>query len=110
MKIWYHDGSSDVRLGDYVETVRFFRKRNGRVSYVPGISQVNPDFEFNGLTYIGIDLDDGSKIASIVNPVTKVLKKSIRFRTRMDDHFFGISSEERFKLTDRSTPILEALL
>jgi hypothetical protein len=82
MEIRYFDGKTVVNLGDHVEKRGLFGRRHGRVSYVPGISEVNPNMEFNGLIYVGIKFDGGGLVATLVDPKIFLLKKTIRFCKR----------------------------
>lgn len=78
----YSDAQTLVALGDFVEKRGLFRRRRGCVTYVPGISPPNPEMEFNGLTSVGIQFEDDAMIATIVDPDTGSLKKSIHFLGR----------------------------
>lgn len=57
--VTYNDRVTPVQLGDHVLTRVWFRKRKGRVVYVPGVSALNTNMEYNGLCWVGILLDDG---------------------------------------------------
>jgi hypothetical protein len=78
----YFDGNVEVQLGDRVSLSVLFRQRTGRVVYVPGISPVNPEFEYNGLRWVGIRLEDRSMVATVVRSSTGNLKKKVRFIQR----------------------------
>ena len=78
----YCGGGIPVCLGDHVEIRGLLRRRRGRVNYVPGSSPPCQDMEFNGLIYVGIELEDGGIIATLVDPETFALKKSIQFLER----------------------------
>ena len=82
MAVQYYEQTCDVSLGDRVQVSVWFRKHHGRVVYVPGISPRNSEFEYNGLEWVGIRLEDDSLIASIVRPSTGALKRKIRFLAR----------------------------
>ena len=82
MAVQYSDGSTPVQLGDRVALKVLFRERAGRVVYVPGISAVNPEFEYNGMKWIGIRLEDRSLVATPVLTTTGNLKKKIKFIER----------------------------
>jgi hypothetical protein len=49
MSVRYFGGEVEVQLGDRVSVSVWCRKRSGRIVYIPGISRVNPEFEYNGL-------------------------------------------------------------
>src|SRR5580765_6892166 len=82
MSVQYSDGSTAVQLGDWVALSVLFRRRVGRVVYVPGISAFNPEFEYNGMQRVGIRLEDRSLVATPVLTKTGNLKKKIRFIER----------------------------
>jgi hypothetical protein len=77
----YNDGQA-VQLGDRVALRVLFRKRTGRVVYVPRISPPNPEFAYNGLEWVGIRLDDHSLVGTVVLHKTGTLKKKIKFIAR----------------------------
>ncbi len=82
MSVKYFDNRTEVLLGDRVETRALFRKRIGRVVYVPGISEFNPEFEYNGIQWVGIRFSDRSLIASPVKQATGNLNKKVKFLAR----------------------------
>src|SRR5215471_5628537 len=82
MAVRYFDGDTDVQLGDQVALSVLFRERAGRVVYVPGISALNPEFEYNGMKWVGIRLDDRSLVATPLLTKTGNLKKKIKFIAR----------------------------
>ena len=84
MPIQYFDTTTDVRLGDRVEVRVLFRRRAGRVVYVPGVSPMNPEFEYNGMRWVGVRLDDRSLVATPVLTTTGNLKKKVAFLERDD--------------------------
>lgn len=85
----YHDGLTEVRLGDRIATRYFlFLKAEGRVVYVPGISPKNDEMEFNGLTWVGIRTTGAFMMGVVVNPDTYTLQKSVRFLGRDNDGDF----------------------
>jgi hypothetical protein len=79
MSVRYFDGVTEVQLGDQVGLRLLFKKRTGRIVYVPGISAFNPEFEYNGLQWVGIRLPDRSLAAMIVLPETGNLQKRVKF-------------------------------
>ena len=85
----YHDGITDVRLGDRVTTRYFiFQKAEGRLVYVPGISPRNDEMEFNGVTWVGIQTTNAGPIGTVVNPETFTIQKCVRFLGRDPDGDF----------------------
>lgn len=70
-----------VELGDIVTIRVLFKRMQGKVVYVPGISEPNSEMEFNGITYVGIKTAEGM-VASTVDPETGVIKKGIRLINR----------------------------
>jgi hypothetical protein len=79
MAVRYFDGKTDVQLGDRVALSVLFRERAGRVVYVPEVSAFNPEFEYNGMKWVGIRLEDRSLVATPVLTKTGNLKKKIKF-------------------------------
>jgi hypothetical protein len=79
MSIQYFDKAHEVKLGDRVSVTVFWRKRIGRIVYVPGISAFNPEFEYNGMRWVGIRLEDRSLIATPVLRKTQTLKRRVKF-------------------------------
>lgn len=82
MGVTYADGTTEVRLGDRASLSVWFRRRTGRVVYLPGISKMNPEFEYNGMRWVGIRLGDQSLVATPVLVPTERLKAEIRFVAR----------------------------
>jgi hypothetical protein len=82
MQIKYFGDSGEVKLGDRVSISIWFRRRSGRVVYVPGISAINREFEFNGMRWVGIRLQDRSLVATPVLVKTQTLKEKVRFLER----------------------------
>jgi len=82
MAAHYFDGDREVQLGDRVTLKVLFRQRVGRIVYVPGISVFNPEFEYNGMKWVGIRLEDRSLVATPVLTATGNLKKKIKFIER----------------------------
>lgn len=81
-QIAYAGGAPSVELGDQVSARHWFRRRFGRVMYVPGVSKRVGSFEHNGLTWVGIAFADGTVIGSVVDPETRRLQQSVRFLGR----------------------------
>ncbi len=82
MTVRYYATDHEVRLGDQVELRVLFRRREGRVVYVPGVSPLNPEFEYNGMRWVGIRLSDRSLVATPVLHKLNELKKKVRFVQR----------------------------
>ena len=95
MPVKYSDGLNDVQLGDRVRTRVLFRTRSGRVVYVPGISALNPEFEKNGMQWVGIRLDDQSLVATVVRHKTGRLKEKVEFISRDNSPCKLITPEDR---------------
>ena len=73
--ITYSDRVTPVQLGDRVRTRIWFSKKTGRVVYVPGISRLNANMEFNGLCWVGIRLDEGGFVSTVVDPKGAYLRR-----------------------------------
>jgi hypothetical protein len=95
MAVRYFDGNTDVQLGDCVALRVLFRKRAGRVVYVPGVSAFNSEFEYNGMKWVGIRLDDRSLVATPILTKTGDLKKKIKFIERDSSPFELITPSSR---------------
>ena len=95
--IYYYGGKIEVKLGDEVSARDLFFRRTGRVVYLPGVSKKNREFEYGGLTEVGIRFSHGSMTATVVDPNTSWLKKSVRFIGRSDSTFEEIKPNERFE-------------
>lgn len=77
--ITYDDGVTPVEIGDWVSLRVLFRRRTGRVVYLPGVSKLHGEFEFGGLTWVGIDIPKGPVVKAVVDPDGRRLQKNIRF-------------------------------
>lgn len=85
--ILYADGETPVQPGDHIAyrtALTWWRWRPGRISYVPGISQLNAEMEFAGLAWVGIFGRDGKFRGVLVDRDTQRLKKSVQFVSRSD--------------------------
>ena len=91
----YFGGERQVQLGDQVSISIWLRSRRGRVVYVPGISALNKEFEFNGMRWVGIRLDDGRLVATPVLSKTHTLKKKVTFIVRDTSPCNFITPESR---------------
>jgi hypothetical protein len=81
----YGDGTTQVLPGDQVELrvwAHLFKKEQGSVNYVPGISKLNKGMEHGGLTWVGVRLPDGMVVGHLVDLKTKRLRKGVRFLRR----------------------------
>jgi len=81
-RIRYYMTEEPVELGDHVQLRLFFKKRIGRVSYLPGRPVHNSNIDFNGLFSVGIQIKGQAFVAVHVDPDTLDLKKSVRFIKR----------------------------
>lgn len=82
MTVTYFGGKDEVQLGDRASIRLWFKTRTGRVVYVPGLSQMNAEFEFNGMRWVGIRLANGALVATPVLVKTNSLKKKVRLIAR----------------------------
>lgn len=74
----YFESEQPVSLGDHVTVRVLFRRRVGRVAYLPGVSPESPEIDFGGLFRVGID-SDGGFVMCHVDPDSLELKKDVRF-------------------------------
>lgn len=85
----YSDGAP-VLLGDHVRLrvwIRLFRKVDGTVVYVPGISKRRPQLEHSGLRWVGIRVDVSSTvIGSWIEPKTNRLQRGVKLIGRGESH------------------------
>lgn len=84
--ITYWNSSEVVRLGDRVR-MRYwlFLGGQGEVIYVPGVSPHEPSMERDELAWVGVRLDGGARVDTIVMP-DGALKKSVRLLARSSPH------------------------
>ena len=103
--VTYHDRATPVQLGDHVVTRVWFRKRAGRVVYVPGVSALNPNMEHHGLCWVGIRLDDGSFVSTVIDPDGAFLRHK-EVLVRRDPHGYaalGVDEDPHAEGPDRTT-------
>jgi hypothetical protein len=72
----------------------FFRRRTGRVVYVPGISARNSNMEFNGLAWVGVRLENGDFISLVVDPQESYLRNKVTFLRRDPAGFAALDADE----------------
>ncbi len=89
--ILYDDGANPVQLGDEVEfcagLLLLFKKYQGRVVYVPGISPLNGDMEFDGLQWIAIEVPGKMLVRMLVDPQThRLVHKTLLLRRNPSEH------------------------
>lgn len=80
--VYYYDGSERVLLGDYVTSRIVFKRRPGRVVYLPGVSPFNLEFQHDNLTWVGVHTEDGYLVGSLIDPETHRLQKKVRLVRR----------------------------
>jgi hypothetical protein len=97
IKVFYSDGTTEIRLGDEVFARDLFMRKQGRVVYVPGISKKNWNMEHNGLSWIGIKFKGGTFSGSYVDPETKKVKKSVKFIKRNNIDIEELGPNEKFE-------------
>jgi len=90
----YFGTDTPVRLGDHVTIRRWFRHIAARITYVPGLSRKNRDMEFNGLTWVCVQIPGGTRYGVVVDPDTSELKKSVVFVRRGDRDIPFIGPDE----------------
>lgn len=94
--VTYRGGSPEVQLGDRVKArLWLLFPKNGRVVYVPGISQRHPEFERDGLEWVVVKCDDGTVFGEVVDPKTGSLLKNLVFISR------DLSSADEIKPGDK---------
>lgn len=79
-KLFYFSTKTEVQLGDLVELKRlFWRKEKGTVCYLPGISELHKDFEYDGEKQWGIKADNGNIYPILYDPENFQPPKHILF-------------------------------
>jgi hypothetical protein len=82
-EIYYHNSTTQVRLGDVVELRKLWLWHNpGRIVYVPGESPKHSDFEYGGLRYVGIRKADSGLVLVTVIPETSRISRTVAFVSR----------------------------
>jgi hypothetical protein len=93
--VTYNDRMTPVQLGDHVLTRVWFRRRKGRVVYVPGVSTPNANMEYNGLTWVGIRLEDtGGFVSTLVDPKEAYLRHKEILVARDPAGYVGLGDGE----------------
>ena len=93
----YHGGSIPVAIGDHVRTrIYFFFRKEGRVVYVPGISEKHPRLEHSGLRWVGVKCCDGLTFGTIVDPTTGCLEKKVTLVKRDGSSLETIEANQKF--------------
>jgi hypothetical protein len=80
--IRYFNSEQRVEIGDHVRLRSFFRKADGRVNYVPGLSLPNDEIDFGGLFRIGVALRKGGFTHVHVDPDSLAAKEGLEFQAR----------------------------
>lgn len=78
----YFGGDVPVLPGDYVETTIWWRRRRGRVVYVPFVSPLNRYMDYDGMFMVGFQIDNGPFVGAALDPDNGYLKKKNRFIAR----------------------------
>ena len=94
--IRYFESDTDVQLADHVlyrSALLWWRWKPGRISYVPGVSEVHPQMEHNGLQWVGVSGTDGTFRGILVEPGASYIQRSVKFQTRSDGSRFLTPSE-----------------
>ncbi len=78
-RVRYHRSERPVELGDHIKFKFWFSKAEGRVSYVPGQSELIPEIDFNGIFRVGIWMSGDRFTALTVNADTLELPRHAVF-------------------------------
>ena len=78
----YYGGETEIHLGDRVQVRELFRKREGIVNYVPGISPTHGEMEHDGLYWVGVAYPGGAFTGILVDPDTGCTLKKMIFLDR----------------------------
>lgn len=79
----YRGTSDEVRLGDHVCIRRlFWRKETGTVCYIPGISPIHAELEYDDVRQWAIRTDNGNVYAILYDPQNFPPPKNISLLAR----------------------------
>lgn len=79
----YYGTGDEVRLGDFVEVRGWLcLKYRGHVSYIPGISEIHPDLQFDDVRQWAITAENGNVYPILYDPEHFQPPKSIRLVRR----------------------------
>ncbi len=84
----HYDSGELVQLGDlvsYQSSLLWWRWKPGRLSYLPGVSQLHGEMEHGGLSWVGVSGADGSFRGVLIEPETGKTRKGLKFLGRSDD-------------------------
>ncbi len=85
-KLYYPNSDTEICLGDRISIRRWFRKREGTITYMPGVSERHPSLESKDGSFVhwGISLDhDKHNILMLAYfPPEGVVPKSLRLIRR----------------------------
>jgi hypothetical protein len=96
-RIRYFGSEDGVELGDHVELRGFFRKTQGRVSYLPGQPRHSAELDHGGLVSVGIQTRRGTFLGVFVDPDTLELKQSVKLLRRDGTRAPAAPSEEELQ-------------
>ena len=84
-RLFYHASDIEVELGDRVKMKRLIRRPViGTVCYIPGLSDVHNELEYDDVQQWAIRSDDGSVYPILYSPETFQPPKRIAFISRGD--------------------------
>jgi hypothetical protein len=83
-RLFYHGTTTEVCLGDQIKIRRWFRKVDGTVCYIPGISPPHPTIDYENVRQWGIKLRNGTVLVSGYYPERAQPRKHIRFVARSE--------------------------
>jgi len=102
----YHKTDTVVAMGDrvlYRSIYTLFFKKNGRIAYVPGVSSRHQNMEFGGLQNVGVKLNNGTCIGTLVDPSTGFISSGITFLHRDDSALATPRSDWGEESNDKET-------
>ncbi len=76
-RIHYYCSQEAVELGDHIIYKSFFRRKTGRVVYLPGVSKRLSQIDYGGLFSIGIHTSYGGFTAMSIDPDSLQLRRSV---------------------------------
>ena len=86
-RLFYHASNIEVQLGDRVKMTRLIRRSTtGTVCYIPGLSEVHDELEYDDVQQWAIRSDDGSVYPILYCPETFQPPKRIAFISRSGEN------------------------
>lgn len=90
-RLFYYGTQDEVRLGDRIAIRRLLRKeQNGTVTYIPGVSSIREELEYEDVRQWAFTCENGSTYAILYDPDSFQPPKTIRLIARGDPQSFAL--------------------